>query len=147
MINDTYRSDICLLYPPHLIAIAALYLVCVLNPLLRQARSEWATTKQTALTALPSQVAGATRRSARHANTSGSTSSLIPQKRTASSDSNDGTDRKPSIPSQDFVGFFAALNVNMRVIATIAQEMISFYALADRLKDDPNSTVSSAPGT
>lgn len=26
MINDTYRTDLCLLYPPHLIAVACLYL-------------------------------------------------------------------------------------------------------------------------
>jgi cyclin-C len=32
IINDTYRSELCLLYPPHLIAIAALYLTLVLHP-------------------------------------------------------------------------------------------------------------------
>ena len=148
MINDTYRSDICLQYPPHLIAIAALYLVCVLNPLLRQSRSEWVALKQTAPTTSQNQVGATTRRSARHAN-SGTAASLIPQKRTASSDSNanDTTDRKPNIPPQDFVGFFAGLNVNMRIIATIAQEMISFYALCDRLKDDFNALPSSGHTT
>ncbi|KAF7300992.1 CYCLIN domain-containing protein [Mycena indigotica] len=32
IINDTFRSELCLLYPPHLIAIAAIYLTCVFNP-------------------------------------------------------------------------------------------------------------------
>ncbi|TFK22813.1 hypothetical protein FA15DRAFT_706047 [Coprinopsis marcescibilis] len=32
IINDTYRSELCLLYPPHLIAIAALYLTFILHP-------------------------------------------------------------------------------------------------------------------
>ncbi|KAF5337130.1 hypothetical protein D9611_003057 [Ephemerocybe angulata] len=32
IINDTYRSELCLLYPPHLIAIAALYLTFTLHP-------------------------------------------------------------------------------------------------------------------
>ncbi|THU77953.1 hypothetical protein K435DRAFT_70860 [Dendrothele bispora CBS 962.96] len=32
IINDSYRSNLCLLYPPHLIAIAAIYLTLVLNP-------------------------------------------------------------------------------------------------------------------
>ncbi|KAL5490170.1 SSN8 [Sanghuangporus weigelae] len=141
LINDTYRSDICLLYPPHLIAIAALYLVCVQNPLLRQARSDWVAMKHTASAASQNQAGATTRRSARQANSSGSTTSLIPQKRTASSDNhaNDTTDRKPNIPPQDFVGFFASLNVNMRIITTIAQEMISLYAICDRVNDDYNS--------
>ena len=52
--------------------------------------------------------------------------------------------RKTSTPAQDFVGFFAALNVNMRLIATIAQEMISFYALCDRLKEDFNPNPNNA---
>jgi cyclin C len=43
-----------------------------------------------------------------------------------------------STPPQDFVGFFASLNVNMPLVATIAQEMLSFYVLCDRLKEDFN---------
>ncbi|KAI9258545.1 cyclin-like protein [Sporodiniella umbellata] len=31
IINDSYRTDICLLYPPHLIALSAIYLTVVLN--------------------------------------------------------------------------------------------------------------------
>ncbi|KAI0036970.1 cyclin-like protein [Vararia minispora EC-137] len=37
IINDTYRSELCLLYPPHLIAIAALYLTLILHPKTRAA--------------------------------------------------------------------------------------------------------------
>ncbi|KAJ3544186.1 hypothetical protein NM688_g5771 [Phlebia brevispora] len=37
IINDTYRSDLCLLYPPHLIAIAAIYLTLVFHPGTRDA--------------------------------------------------------------------------------------------------------------
>lgn len=96
--------------------------------------------KQAALTAAQNQAGATTRRSARHASSSGAPTSLTPQKRAAPSDSNaeEGAARKPNIPAQDFVGFFADLNVNMRIIATIAQEMISFYALCDRLKEDFN---------
>jgi hypothetical protein len=31
IINDTYRSELCLLYLPHMIVIAAIYLTLVLN--------------------------------------------------------------------------------------------------------------------
>lgn len=39
-------------------------------------------------------------------------------------------------PSKDIIGFFAELNISMPLIATIAQEIISLYALWDRYKED-----------
>ena len=41
--------------------------------------------------------------------------------------------------NQDIIGFFAELNVSMPLIATIAQEIISLYALWDRYKEDGNT--------
>ena len=29
IVNDTYRTDLCLLYPPYLIALASFYMACV----------------------------------------------------------------------------------------------------------------------
>ncbi|RKO85283.1 cyclin-like protein, partial [Blyttiomyces helicus] len=31
IVNDTYRTDLCLLYPPHIIALAAVYMTSALN--------------------------------------------------------------------------------------------------------------------
>ncbi|KAG0255795.1 hypothetical protein DFQ27_006067 [Actinomortierella ambigua] len=31
VINDSYRTDVCLLYAPHMISLAALYIICVLH--------------------------------------------------------------------------------------------------------------------
>ncbi|KAG0361079.1 hypothetical protein BGZ54_009247 [Gamsiella multidivaricata] len=31
VINDSYRTDVCLLYAPHMIALAALYIICVVH--------------------------------------------------------------------------------------------------------------------
>jgi cyclin C len=31
IVNDTYRSDVCMLYPPYLIALAALHMACVVH--------------------------------------------------------------------------------------------------------------------
>ncbi|KAJ1973351.1 RNA polymerase II holoenzyme cyclin-like subunit [Dimargaris xerosporica] len=31
LVNDSYRTDVALLYPPHMLALAALYITCVLN--------------------------------------------------------------------------------------------------------------------
>lgn len=44
--------------------------------------------------------------------------------------------KKSVFPPQDFVVFFAGLNVNMRLVTTIAQEMTMFYALCERYKED-----------
>ncbi|KAH6870866.1 G1/S-specific cyclin-C [Coprinopsis sp. MPI-PUGE-AT-0042] len=40
IINDTYRSELCLLYPPHLIAVAAIYLTFILHPPKRSKNKE-----------------------------------------------------------------------------------------------------------
>ncbi|ORX89158.1 cyclin C [Basidiobolus meristosporus CBS 931.73] len=32
IVNDSYRTNLCLLYPPHMIALAAIYLMCSLYP-------------------------------------------------------------------------------------------------------------------
>ncbi|KIK32612.1 hypothetical protein CY34DRAFT_757505 [Suillus luteus UH-Slu-Lm8-n1] len=74
IIDDTYRSDLCLLYPPHLLTITALYLAIVLH-----------------VEATP--VHSSPRRSSRQS----SSTSLSHGKK----------------PSQDFVAFFAELNVPM----------------------------------
>ncbi|GLB45934.1 putative cyclin family protein [Lyophyllum shimeji] len=55
IINDTYRSDLCLLHPPHIIAIAALYLTFILN----------GPTRSAVLPSLPSASAPTPRRSTR----------------------------------------------------------------------------------
>ncbi|KAG0028369.1 hypothetical protein BGZ82_008462 [Podila clonocystis] len=31
VLNDSYRTDVCLLYAPHMIALAALYIICVVH--------------------------------------------------------------------------------------------------------------------
>ncbi|CAL1712803.1 unnamed protein product [Somion occarium] len=115
IINDTYRSDLCLLYPPHLIAIAALYLTVVLH----------ATT---------------------HNQLHGPPSSQGSQSQTHSSKIAPRRSSRPTNSSlkrhtqQDIVTFLAGLNVNMSLIATIAQEIISMYTLWERYKEDPSDT-------
>lgn len=42
----------------------------------------------------------------------------------------------PKKPAQDIIGFIAGLNINMEVIASIAQEIISLYTLWERYKED-----------
>lgn len=110
IINDTYRSDLCLLYPPHLLAITALYLTVVLHSPTRELLQQ----RSHSVEATP--VHSSPRRSSRQS----SSTSLSHGKK----------------PSQDFVAFFAELNVSMPLVATIAQEIISLYTLWERYLED-----------
>ncbi|KAG2139696.1 cyclin-like protein [Suillus clintonianus] len=110
IINDTYRSDLCLLYPPHLLAITALYLAVVLHGPTRELL------QQQSHSADVTPAHSSPRRSSRQ---NSSTSSSHAKK-----------------PSQDFVAFFAELNISMSLVATIAQEIISLYTLWERYLED-----------
>lgn len=110
IINDTYRSDLCLLYPPHLLAITALYLAVVLHGPTRELLQQ----RSHSVEATP--VHSSPRRSSRQS----SSTSLSHGKK----------------HSQDFVAFFAELNVSMPLVATIAQEIISLYTLWERYLED-----------
>ncbi|KAI0719199.1 cyclin-like protein [Fomitopsis betulina] len=112
LINDTYRSDLCLLYPPHLIAITAIYMACAVH---QETRGD--IEKQTQVQ--PHGVAGST----------GAPGSMRRSSRPSSSSF------KRQQP-QDIVGFLAGLNVNMGLVATIAQEIVALHALWDRYNDD-----------
>lgn len=116
IINDTYRSDLCLLYPPHMIAIAAIYLTLVFHaPTYASIRSQSQNGSTSQLSSQPQ---------------SSQSSPHNPRRSSRSSSS------QPKKPSQDVIGFMAGLNVNMEVIASIAQEIISLYTLWDRYNED-----------
>ena len=109
IINDTYRSELCLLYPPHLIAVAALYLTLVLN-----ANTRAIIHAQSQSHAQTQAAPHATRRSSRSS----------------------GAGQKKGAHHQDIVGFMAGLNVSMSLVATIAQEVMGLYSLWERYKED-----------
>ena len=114
IINDTFRSDLCLLHPPHLIAIAAIYLTLVFH-----------TGTRDQINLHPHQHDGST---------SSSAPTPAPANPRRSSRSTYSTYHKK--PAQDIVGFMAGLNVNWEVVAGIAQEIISLYTLWERYKED-----------
>ncbi|KAH9916794.1 cyclin-like protein [Fomitopsis serialis] len=112
IINDTYRSELCLLYPPHLIAITAIYMACAFH---QETRSD--IEKQTQ--ALPHSSSGSQSSQGSMRRSSRMTSSSLKRQ-----------------PPQDIVGFLAGLNVNMALVATIAQEVVSLYALCERYNEE-----------
>ncbi|KAI6014986.1 cyclin-like protein [Pisolithus orientalis] len=112
IINDMYRSDLCLLYPPHLLAITALYLTLALHTPTKELimqKSQFSPSDDSHISP---------RRSSRQVS-----SSLF------------GSKKPP-----DFIGFFAGLNVSMPLIATIAQEMISLYSMWERYKEEVDTS-------
>ncbi|KAF8075825.1 cyclin-like protein [Lyophyllum atratum] len=119
IINDTYRSDLCLLHPPHIIAIAALYLTFVLNSPTRSI--------------LPSLGSS-------DGQAAGPAPTPAPQPRRSSRQAHHPPPEESKKP-QDPISFFAELNVSLPLIATVAQEIISLYTLWERYKE------TSAPDT
>lgn len=106
--------NLCLLYPPHLIAIAALFLTVVLHASTNAQIHNAPSSNNSSNSHAQSQASKATpRRSSRPTNS---------------------TLKKH--PQQDIVAFLAGLNVNMSLIATIAQEIISLYTLWERYRED-----------
>ncbi|KAJ3827731.1 cyclin-like protein [Lentinula raphanica] len=118
IINDTYRSAICLLYPPHLIAVTAIYLTLVLhiptqNSIAHLIPYSPAFNPDPAIPAESSQPTPQLRRSSR------------------------SSDSSSKQAQQDPIDFLANLNVSLSVISTIAQEIISMYSLWNRYSEEP----------
>ncbi|OSD01686.1 cyclin-like protein [Trametes coccinea BRFM310] len=113
IINDTLRSELCLLYPPHLIAVAAIYLTLVFSTTTR-AQIQASSAHPSSASSAPHAHPDPTRRSSRSASSSS----------------------KKHAQPPDLIGWMAGLNVSMSLVATIAQEIISLYALWDRYSED-----------
>ncbi|KAJ3709746.1 cyclin-like protein [Lentinula guzmanii] len=120
IINDTYRSELCLLYPPHLIAITAIYLTLVLHT----------PTQNSIAHLLPHSSAF---------NSDIPIASESPQATPQPRRSSRSSDPSSKQTQQDPISFLADLNVSLSAISTIAQEIISMYSLWNRYKEDPTA--------
>ncbi|KAK2460057.1 hypothetical protein APHAL10511_007934 [Amanita phalloides] len=127
IINDTYRSNLCLIYPPHLIAIAALYLTVVFHPSSRNEITPH----------LPSSRASAITTTTT-TTTPSSTSPTPPNRRSnrLTHSTSPPTSSKNTTPPDTILTFLASMNVSLPLIATIMQEIISLWSLWDRYKED-----------
>jgi cyclin C len=122
IINDTYRTDVCLLYPPFMIAIASIYLSLVNHERVSREAMESSpeTRNQTETPAMETSPAPAPASAA--------------------------TPKPTSNP--DPITFLANLNVSLATVTSIAQEMLSFYNLSARYLDDSGPNVAgSASGS
>lgn len=146
IINDTFRSSLCLIHPPHLIALASIYLALSMNPprslisaftsLNNNPSTSAASTSSSSLEA-PPNMAGVASRTRRRGSTDtsnnpqssnlSSSTSKPPSSSTATSTttSNNG---KPG-GQTDPLTFLASLDIDQTILLEIIQEIISLYEL------------------
>lgn len=114
IINDTYRTDIILLYPPYIVALASIYITVVLqpHPSLR------------AIKQLPPPV---------HLPLTSTSNN------TSNESSNANASRKQSLPSSQQtvnpLDFFAHFPLSMSLVLELVQEIVASYELWNRLEN------------
>ncbi|PVF96073.1 hypothetical protein CPB86DRAFT_709885 [Serendipita vermifera] len=137
IINDTYRTDVCLLYPPFLIAVAAIFLSLVNHDRVAQASEPIPKVKEVIQDPMLSP-------SISMAPTPSFNLPQTPIGMTpgASQGPKDPATTNPDNP--DPITFLANLNVSMNTVAMVAQEMLSFYTLSNRYVDDSGSGINTS---
>ncbi|GAA5893722.1 hypothetical protein JCM8208_001227 [Rhodotorula glutinis] len=137
IINDTFRSSLCLVHPPHLIAVAAVYLAFALHPPASASSQILAsTTTSDDRAANPSatasgSVSSRTRRQSTDAATPSTTTAA------ASSSSTSGAAVGPG-GRTDPITFLASLQVDTSLVLEIVQEIVSLYELWAQLEAGPS---------
>ncbi|KAF8337594.1 cyclin-like protein [Cantharellus anzutake] len=124
IISDSFRTELCLLYPPYLIAIAALYMTCVLH------------------TSISSRLLGPQQSHARNEPTS---QSMPPSPTSSTKEPGEETEYTSQFlphassssvsPRDEILNFLARLNVSIELIGYISQQILSTYSLWDSFTD------------
>lgn len=128
VINDTFRSSLCLIHPPHLIAIAAIYLAFSLHPP--------PTIHITAPT--PSADSGPSSRTRRQSIDASAPSTAASAR----------TGPPPPGGQTDPITFLASLDIDHTIVLEIVQEIVSLYELWNTLESAAAGTaVKSKVGT
>lgn len=170
MLNNTYRSELCLLYPPHLIATASIYLAFSLHfppNLLNSAKGQPGAKPTTASTATRNADTGepdakrmrGSSFSAGQPGASGSgagtATGLTPNIAFASMPSSPLSGDAPAIAPKpplstaprgttDPITFLASLNVQLPLVLEIVQEVLSLYACWKAYEEPPSSSSSNS---
>ncbi|GAA5861895.1 hypothetical protein JCM8547_008588 [Rhodosporidiobolus lusitaniae] len=146
IINDTYRSSLMLIHPPHLIALAAIYLAFALHPPASCASSILPPTN-------PPPPPSSSRSPARPSTTGGPASrtrraSLTDEASSSSTTATTAAAATPSTPSgpggqTDPITFLASLQVDQSLVLEIVQEIVALYEVWASL-ESPSSSASSS---
>lgn len=139
MLNDTYRTELCLLYPPHLIAIASIYLsASLVTRAPPGGRSSTARTDGGSSTARTD--GGTTPGAAPETPASNPLSRATQPAAAAPSAVTDATtDKNAGRGKTDLVTFLASLDVQLPIVLEIMQEIMSLYACWKAFDEPPNT--------
>ncbi|KAK4055021.1 RNA polymerase II holoenzyme cyclin-like subunit [Microbotryomycetes sp. JL221] len=143
VINDTFRSSLCLVHPPHLIAIAAIYLAFSLHPpenlfSSSNAGNPNSNSNPTTTNGSGHGPASRTRRQSVDATNTGSMVSLS----TSAANHPASNHKSNSIGGQSHpVEFLASLNIDHEIVLEIVQEIVSLYELWNALETSPSVTL------
>ncbi|BGP14870.1 hypothetical protein JCM10213_003774 [Rhodosporidiobolus nylandii] len=148
IINDTYRSSLLLIHPPHLIALAAIYLAFALHPPASCAASILPPPPSPPATASPSKasIAGRTRRASQDAAAGGEQNATPaggaagPVPPAAVGALKPSAKRKESEDPSNPIAFLASLQVDTSLVLEIVQEIISLYELWSSLESAPSAS-------
>ncbi|GAA5834157.1 hypothetical protein JCM11251_000557 [Rhodosporidiobolus azoricus] len=147
IINDTYRSLLPLLHPPHLIALAAIYLAFALHPPAPCASTILAPPPPSAASSAPSAtkggggggIASRTRRASQDstAPTSSSSTSLAPPSSSAAV-----AQQREDEQDKDPISFLSSLQIDQSLVLEIVQEIVSLYEVWAQLEGtSPSSSL------
>ncbi|KAG0210856.1 hypothetical protein BGX28_008823 [Mortierella sp. GBA30] len=126
VLNDSYRTDVCLLYAPHMIALAALYIICVVHA--ERFTEGGNNSNNISISSTDDSSVGNTMATHTHSN-----AHLHSQLHNMASKKGHHH-HTPNIEghginNRDMVQWFADLNVEMEEIIEITQEMLSLYGI------------------
>ncbi|KAF9386740.1 hypothetical protein CPB97_003381 [Podila verticillata] len=134
VLNDSYRTDVCLLYAPHMIALAALYIICVVHAerFVENTSSSQSTSGGGGGGGGPEESSVSSHISHNPHNTMHLHTQLHSMASKKGTTGATGTSGTPSmeghgINNRNMVQWFADLNVDVEEIIEITQEMLSLY--------------------
>ncbi|TNY17733.1 cyclin-like protein [Rhodotorula diobovata] len=145
IINDTFRSSLCLVHPPHLIAVAAVYLAFALHPPASAAAQILPPPDASSSSAAAKAGGSVSSRTRRQ-----STDSTAPSSASAVGAASTGGAATGTGPGghTDPVTFLASLEVDTSLVLEIVQEIVSLYELWAQLEagaSASSSSLSSSP--
>ncbi|KAI7937578.1 hypothetical protein MJO28_015124 [Puccinia striiformis f. sp. tritici] len=139
IINDTYRTDLILLYPPYIIALAAIYITVVLHP-----HPSFQAMKPIA----PPPIRGTieeTGPSTRARRQSTNPAPVVPGGTVEGTTPTTTTTDSPGKPTKVVpLDFFARFPISMSLVLELVQEIVASYELWNRL-ENPTLSIHRAP--
>lgn len=119
IISDSMRTELCLLYPPYIIAVAALYMTCVLHSSISAKLHP-----PNAPSVLPSGPSSGTQ----------SPAPQDPNQNTSTPGA--GTPSSSNVsPRDEIINFLAGLNVSIEMVGSVCQQIMAMYDLWDTFTD------------